>query len=81
MPPMVRATLTVEDFDAVVAAYERLGFSRVKAWNGTGRGRSALFRAGPSYVEVRERTAARERRRRVPAPPRRVLVESEAVTA
>ena len=74
MRPMpVRARLVVSDFDAVVAAYERLGFRRVLAWDGGTRGRSALFRAGPSSVEVVERTAA--------TTPRPTPLERKALTA
>ena len=73
----VRARLHVDDYDACVADYERLGFTRVKAWNGAGRSRSALFRAGPSYVEVHEQTPlVNAQRRRLPVP-----VEPERVTA
>ena len=43
----------VETFDDTIAAYERLGFERVLAWDRDDV-RAALFRAGPSLVEVVE---------------------------
>ena len=54
----------VDRFDETVASYERLGFEQVRAWNGDGDARSALFRTGPALLEVVEadepRLASRE---------------------
>ena len=41
-----------ERYDETLAAYERLGFERVRAWDRGADVRSALFRAGPAFVEV-----------------------------
>jgi hypothetical protein len=46
-----------ERYEETLAAYERLGFERIRAWDRGGDLRSALFRAGPSYVEVLEGAA------------------------
>ena len=44
----------VDSFDETVASYERLGFEQVQAWSGDGVSRSALFRTGPTLLEVVE---------------------------
>ena len=41
-----------ERYEETLAAYERLGFERVRAWDRGEDVRSALFRAGPAFVEV-----------------------------
>lgn len=41
-----------ERYEETLAAYERLGFERVRAWDRGSDVRSALFRAGPAFVEV-----------------------------
>lgn len=44
----------VDSLDETVASYERLGFEQVRAWDGEGAARSALFRTGPALLEVVE---------------------------
>jgi hypothetical protein len=61
MRPCVYVT---DHFEETLAAYERLGFQRVRAWDRGADTRSALFRAGPAYVEVVEAAAQPRPRRR-----------------
>jgi hypothetical protein len=58
-----RYVYRVDSLDDTIAAYERLGFERVLAWD-RDDARAALFRAGPALVEVVETPA-------VEPPPRR----------
>ena len=53
LAPPERYVHQVETFDDTIAAYERLGFERVLAWD-RDDARAALFRAGPALVEVVE---------------------------
>jgi hypothetical protein len=48
-----------DEYDAVAAAWRRLGFEPVPGWS---RGlRSTLFRAGPAFVELVDAGALRAR--------------------
>jgi hypothetical protein len=51
-----------ERYEETLAAYERLGFERVRAWDRGDEVRSALFRAGPAFVEVVDGAAVASRR-------------------
>jgi hypothetical protein len=59
MRPCVYVT---DRYEETLAAYERLGFERVQAWDRGQDTRSALFRAGPAFVEVVEGPPARRLR-------------------
>ena len=57
-PDAARYVLVSDDYDAVLAAWTRLGFEQVPGWS---RGiRSTLFRAGPSLVELVDAAAVAE---------------------
>jgi hypothetical protein len=56
---MRRCVYVTDRYEETLSAYERLGFQRVRAWDRGDDTRSALFRAGPAYVEVVERVAPR----------------------
>jgi hypothetical protein len=60
MRPYVYVT---ERYEETLAAYERLGFERVRAWDRGDDVRSALFRAGPAFVEVVDGAVVPRRRR------------------
>lgn len=49
-------------YEETLAAYERLGFERIRAWDRGDDVRSALFRAGPAFVEVVDGAALPQRR-------------------
>lgn len=59
MRPYVYVT---DRYEETLAAYERLGFERVRAWDRGDAVRSALFRAGPAFVEVVDGAALPRRR-------------------
>jgi hypothetical protein len=53
LTPSDRYVHRVDSLEDTIAAYERLGFERVLAWD-RDDARAALFRAGPALVEVVE---------------------------
>jgi hypothetical protein len=78
MRPCVYVT---DRFEETLAAYERLGFPRVRAWDRGTDTRSALFRAGPAYVEVVEAVAEAPPRPHPKRWPRRLPSRPAAGTA
>jgi hypothetical protein len=49
---VARYVHVASDYDAVRAAWERLGFAHVSGWDRGDTVRSTLFRAGPAFVEL-----------------------------
>ena len=49
---VARYVHVTDDYDAVRAAWERLGFPRVSGWGRGDEVRSTLYRAGSTFVEL-----------------------------
>jgi hypothetical protein len=78
---MPRCVYVADRYEETLAAYERLGFERVRAWDRGDDVRSALFRAGPAFVEVVDGRPARRLRSRPAAGTAASALESSATRA